>query len=124
MTSKLVVGGAALAALTALAACSSAAPGLTPAPIPPTPAPQTAGIGDGAPTYVSQFRKQFPTLAEGKSDGQILSDGEADCADMAAARELTTPAMAHRHGLGNSTADKFTLTNAALLATFTLCGLR
>lgn len=42
----------------------------------------------------------------------------------AVAGQLTTPAMARRYGLGNSTADKFTLTNIALLATFTLCGLR
>jgi hypothetical protein len=50
-------------------------------------------VGVGARTYISQFRQQFPWLAEGKTDRQILSDGEADCADVAAAVELTTPAM-------------------------------
>jgi hypothetical protein len=87
-------------------------------------ASQGAGIGHGTTTFVSEFRVQFPWLAEGESDHQILSDGEADCDDMAAAGKITTAAMAHRYGLGDSTADKFTLTNIALLATFTLCGLR
>ncbi|WP_076784822.1 hypothetical protein [Parafrankia discariae] len=82
------------------------------------------GIGDGAPTYVRQFRQQFPGLAQGKTDEQILGDGEADCSDMAAARELTTPSMAKRYDLSDSTADQFTLHNIALLATFTLCGIR
>jgi hypothetical protein len=48
----------------------------------------------------------------------------AAIADMAAAEKLTTPAMAKRYGLSNSTADQFTLSNIALLATFTLCGIR
>lgn len=82
------------------------------------------GIGDGAPTYISQFRQQFPALAEGKTNEQILDDGEADCSDMAAARKLTTASMAKRHGLSDSTADRFTLNNVALLETFTLCGIR
>ena len=51
---------------------------------------QAVRIGDGSSTYVSQFRKQFPWLAEGKTGQQILSDGEADCSDMAAAGKLTT----------------------------------
>jgi hypothetical protein len=80
------------------------------------------GIGDGAPTYISQFRQQFPALAEGKTDEQILRDGEADCSDMAAAGKLTTASTANRYGLRDSTADQFTLYNIALLATFTLCG--
>jgi hypothetical protein len=82
-----------------------------------------AGTGDGA-TFVSQFRKQFPALAEGKTDRQILSDGQADCDDMAAAGKLTTPAMARRYGLDNSGVGQFTLYNIALLAEFTLCGIR
>ena len=43
---------------------------------------------------------------------------------MAAAGKLTTASMAKRYGLSDSTADQFTLYNAALLATFTLCGIR
>src|SRR5580698_9954594 len=123
MFKQLIIGATILTALTATA-CSSA--GSTAAPAAPSSASatQAVGIGDGSSTYVSQFRKQFPWLAQGKTDQQILSDGEADCNDMAAADKLTTPAMAQRHGLGNSTTDKFTLTNIALLATFTLCGLR
>ena len=38
--------------------------------------------------------------------------------------KLTTPAMAKRYGLGSSTAGRFTLSSIALLATFTLCGIR
>jgi hypothetical protein len=82
------------------------------------------GIGAGAPTYISQFRRQFPALAEGKTDEQILRDGEADCSDMAAAGKLTTASMANRYSLSDSTADQFTLYNVGLLATFTLCGPR
>ena len=82
------------------------------------------GIGDGAPTYIGQFRGQFPALADGKSDQQILSDGEADCSDLSAAGKLTTASIAGRYGLGDSAADQFTLYNLALLATFTLCGPR
>lgn len=120
MFKQLIIGAAILTALTATA-CSSA---VTPAATSPVSATQAAGIGDGSSTYVSQFGKQFPWLAQGKTDQQILNDGEADCNDMAAAGKLTTPAMAQRHSLGHSSADKFTLTNIALLATFTLCGLR
>jgi hypothetical protein len=43
---------------------------------------------------------------------------------MAAAGKLTTPSMASRYGLSDSTAEQFTLNNIALLATFTLCGPR
>jgi hypothetical protein len=82
------------------------------------------GIGAGAPTYISQFRQQFPALAKGKTNEQILSDGEADCSDMAAAGKLTTASMANRYGLSDSTADQFTLYHIGLLATFTLCGPR
>jgi hypothetical protein len=123
MFKQLIIGATILTALTATA-CSSA--GSTAAPAAPSSASatQAVGIGDGSATYVSQFRKQFPGLAQGKTDQQILSDGEADCTDMAAAGKLTTPAMAQRHDLGSSIVDKFTLTNIALLATFTLCGLR
>jgi hypothetical protein len=42
----------------------------------------------------------------------------------APARMLTTASMAKRYGLSDSTADQFTLYNIALLATFTLCGIR
>lgn len=123
MFKQLIIGGTILTALTATA-CSSAGSTAAPAATSPGSATQAAGIGDGSSTFVSQFRKQFPWLAQGKTDQQILSDGEADCNDMAAAGKLTTPAMAQRHDLGNSSADKFALTNIALLATFTLCGLR
>jgi hypothetical protein len=123
MFKQLIVGGTVLTALTATA-CSSTDSAATTSAASPASATRAAGIGDGASTYVSQVRRQFPWLAEGKSDQQILSDGEADCADMAAAGNLTTSAMAQRHGLGNSTVDKFTLSNIALLATFTLCGPR
>ena len=118
---QLLTGGVVVASL---AACGSVESASVPHVTPSLSATTGAGIGDGAPTYVSQFRQQFPWLAEGKSDQQILSDGQADCADMAAAGKLTTPAMAKRYGLGNSTADQFTLSNIALLTTFTLCGLR
>ncbi|WP_018501769.1 hypothetical protein [Parafrankia discariae] len=118
-------------AIASLAACGP----IDPAEFSPEESPSSAttpflsaspgiGIGDGAPTYVGQFRQQFPGLAEGKTDKKILSDGEADCSDMAAARELTTPSMAKRYDLSDSTADQFTLHNIALLATFTLCGIR
>ena len=43
---------------------------------------------------------------------------------MAVAGKLTTASMANRYGLSDSTADKFTLYNIGLLATFTLCGPR
>jgi hypothetical protein len=111
--------------IVSLAACGSVeSTGIPSANSPSVPANQGAGIGNGAPTYVSQFRQQFPGLAEGKTDEQILSDGEADCSDMAAAGKLTTASMAKRYGLSDSTADQFTLYNVALLATFTLCGIR
>jgi hypothetical protein len=123
MLKQLIIGGV---AVTSLAACGPVESTLIPPASPSASASASpgAGIGDGAPTYVSQFRRQFPWLAGGKTDRQILSDGEADCADMAAARKLTTPAMAKRYGLGSSTADQFTLSNIVLLATFTLCGIR
>lgn len=121
MLKQLIVGGV---AITSLAACGPVESAVAPPASPLVSASQGVGIGDGAPTYVSQFRQQFPQLAEGKTDQQILNDGEADCADMAAAGKLTTPAIAKRYGLGNSTADQFTLSNIALLATFTLCGIR
>jgi len=123
MFKQLIIGATILTALTATA-CSSAGSTASTAATSSASATQAVGIGDGSSTYVSQFRRQFPWLAQGKTDQQILRDGEADCNDMAAAGKLTTPAMAQRYGLGNSTADKFTLTNIALLATFTLCGPR
>lgn len=121
MLKQLIIGGVIVASL---AACGPVESTMTSPASPSAPTSQGVGIGDGAPTYVSQFRQQFAWLAEGKTNRQILSDGEADCADMAAAGKLTTPAMASRYGLGNSTADRFTLSNIALLATFTLCGIR
>lgn len=124
MVKKLLIGGAAAAAVTAVTACTPSASTVSVPAVPSVSVTQPAGIGDGMTTYVSQFRTQFPWLARGKTDQRILSDGEADCNDMADTGHLTTPAMARRYGLGNSTADKFTLSNIALLATFTLCGLR
>jgi hypothetical protein len=124
MIKKLIAGGVAVAAVTAVTACSSTASTVSVPAVPSVSVTQSSGIGVHPATYVSQFREQFPSLAAGKSDHQILSDGEADCNDMAAAGELTTTAMARRYGLGDSTADKFTLSNVALLATFTLCGVR
>ncbi len=122
MLKRLIFTGV---ALTSLAACgtveSTAIPSANPSPVSTNPG---VGIGDGAPTYISQFRQQFPGLAEGKTNEQILSDGEADCSDMAAARKLTTASMAKRYGLSDSTADQFTLYNVALQASFTLCGIR
>jgi len=112
-------------AITSLAACGLAgSTGIPSANSSPVSANPGVGIGDGAPTYGSQFRQQFPGLAEGKTDEQILSDGETDCSDMAAAGKLTTASMAKRYGLSDSTADQFTLYNIALLATFTLCRTR
>lgn len=125
MLKRLIFTGVIGVAIASLAACGSAGPtGSPPANSPSVSANPEAGIGDGAPTYVSQFRQQFPGLAEGKTDEQILSDGAADCSDMAAAGKLTTASMAKRYGLSDSKADQFTLYNVALLATFTLCGIR
>lgn len=115
-------------AITSLAACGPVeSTEFSPVNTVSTPSVSTnpgIGIGGGTPTYVRQFRQQFPGLAEGKTDEQILSDGEADCSDMATTRKITTPSMAKRYGLSDSTADQFTLHNIALLATFTLCGIR
>ena len=120
-----------VAAALALAACT-VAHGATPAAIPtyPTasgatvsPSPAASG-GDSAATYVSSFREEFPQLAQGKTDAQIISDGEADCSDMAANWTMTTPSMAQRYSLGDSTADQFTLHNIALLDMFTICPVR
>lgn len=121
MLKQLIIGGVAIASL---AACGPVESTAIPSSTQSAAASAGTGIGDDASTYVSQFRQQFPQLADGKTGQQILSDGEADCADMAAAGKLTTPVMAKRYALGNSTADQFTLSNIALLATFTLCGIR
>jgi hypothetical protein len=111
-------------AITSLSACGSAgSTGIPSANSPSVSANPGVGVGDGAPTYVSQFRQQFLGLAEGKTDEQILTDGEADCSDMAAGK-LTTASITKRYGLSDSTADRFTLYNITLLATFTLCGSR
>jgi hypothetical protein len=48
----------------------------------------------------------------------------AACGSAASTGKLTTASMANRYGLSDSTADKFTLYNIGLLATFTLCGPR
>jgi hypothetical protein len=124
----LILLTAAAAALS-LAACT-VAHGATPAvpaystasaaPVPPSP----AATSDSAATYLSSFREEFPQLAQGKTDAQIISDGEADCSDMAANWTMTTPSMAQRYGLGDSTADQFTLHNIALLDMFTICPAR
>jgi hypothetical protein len=124
MLKRLILTGVIGVAVASLAACGPAGSTGSSANSPSVPASQGAGIGDGAPTYVSQFRQQFPGLAAGKTDEQILSDGEADCSDMAAAGKLTTASMAKRYGLSDSTVDQFTLYNVALLTTFTLCGIR
>lgn len=124
----LILLTAAAAALS-LAACT-VAHGATPAvptystasaaPVSPSP----AAPSDSAATYLSSFREEFPQLARGKTDAQIISDGEADCSDMAASWTMTTPSMAQRYGLGDSTADQFTLHNIALLDMFTICSVR
>ncbi|MDT3440143.1 hypothetical protein [Pseudofrankia sp. BMG5.37] len=122
------------AAIAALAACnpadtsagsSWASPSQSPAAgqVPASPQAGTRDT-DSAATYARQFRDQFPDLAQGKTDAQIVSDGEADCADMAANRQVTTPTMAQRYGLSDSLADKFTLNNIGLLAMFTICPVR
>jgi hypothetical protein len=125
MCKRLIFIGVIGVAIASLAACgpveSAASPAANSSSVAASPA---VGIGDGAPTYIGQFRQQFSGLAEGKTDEQILSDGEADCSDMAAAGKLTTASMAARYGLSGSTADQFTLDNIALLARFALCGIR
>ena len=121
----------AVAAALMLAACT-VAHGATPtavptysvasaAPVSPSPA---ATDGDSAATYVSSFREEFPQLAQGKTGAQIISDGQADCSDMAANWTMTTPSMAQRYGLGDSAASQFTLHNIALLDMFTICPVR
>ncbi len=125
----LILLTAAAAALP-LAACT-VAHGATPAgptystataaPVSPSPA---ARGGDSTTTYVSSFREEFPQLAQGKTDAQITSDGKADCSDMAANWTMTTPSMAQRYDLGDSTAGQFTLHNIALLDMFTICAAR
>jgi hypothetical protein len=126
----LILLTAAAAALS-LAACT-VAHGATPAAVPTystasaapvSPSPAATGR-DSAATYVSSFREEFPQLAQGKTDAQIISDGKADCSDMAANWTMTTPSMAQRYGLGDSTAGQFTLHNIALLEMFTICPVR
>ncbi|MDT3444561.1 MULTISPECIES: hypothetical protein [unclassified Pseudofrankia] len=104
----------------------STSPGAAAAGVPASP---TAGIssdsdGDGAGRYVRAFHREFPDLASGKTDAQILSDGRADCSDMATSRKVATPSMAQRYGLGNSTIDQAVLNNIGLLAMFTICPAR
>jgi hypothetical protein len=124
MRKRLIMTGVIGVAIASLAACGPAVSTVYyPANSSATATPGV-GIGDGATTYISQFRQQFPALAEGKSDERILSDGEADCSAMTAAGKLTTASMANRYGLSHSAADQFTLYNVALLTTFTLCGPR
>jgi hypothetical protein len=126
----LILLTAAAAALS-LAACT-VAHGAIPAAVPtyatasaaPVSPSSAASAGDSAATYVSSFREEFPQLAQGKTNAQIISDGEADCSDMAANWTMTTPSMAQRYGLGDSTADQFTLHNIALLDMFTICPVR
>ena len=125
----LILLTAAAAALS-LAACT-VAHGATPAAVPTYStasaapvSPSPAATSDSAATYLSSFREEFPQLAQGKTDAQIISDGEADCSDMAANWTMTTPSMAQRYGLGDSTADQFTLHNIALLDMFTICPVR
>jgi hypothetical protein len=124
MRKRLIVTGVIGVAVASLAACGPAVSTVYYPAISPVTATPAVGIGDGAPTYINQFRQQFPALAAGKTDQQILSDGKADCSDMATAGKLTTSSMASRYGLSASAADQFTLYNVALLATFTLCGPR
>lgn len=121
-------------AITALAACrpadtpvaTSAASPLPSAVTTYAPASPTAGTGDPDDTsaYVSQFREEFPEVADGKTDAQILRDGEADCSDMAASWKVVTPSMGQRYNLGDSTADQAVLYNIALLDMFALCPAR
>lgn len=124
MLKRLIFTGVIGVAIASLAACGSAGPtGSPPANSPSVSANPEAGIGDGA-----HVRQPVPPAVSraggGKTDEQILSDGAADCSDMAAAGKLTTASMAKRYGLSDSKADQFTLYNVALLATFTLCGIR
>lgn len=126
----LILLTAAAAALP-LAACT-VAHGATPTAVPAystaSAAPVSPGTaasgGDSAATYVSSFREEFPQLAHGKTGAQIISDGQADCSDMAANWTMTTPWMAQRYSLGDSTAGQFTLHNIALLDMFTICPVR
>ncbi len=108
MRKRLIITGVTGAAIASLAACGAAGSTVYHPANSPVTATPGVGIGDGAPTYISQFRRQFPALAAGKTGPQILSDGEADCADMAAAGKLTTASMASRYGLSDSAADQFT----------------
>lgn len=82
------------------------------------------GDPEGTETYIRRFREEFPRLAQGKTDTQIISDAEASCSDMAASRKIATPSMGERYGLGASKADQFALHNIALLAMSTVCGIR
>ncbi len=125
----LILLTAAAAALSP-AACT-VAHGATPAAVPTYStasaapvSPSPAATSDSAATYVSSFCAEFPQLAQGKTDAQIISDGQADCSEMAASWTITTPSMAQRYGLGDSTADQFTLHNIALLDMFTICPVR
>jgi hypothetical protein len=96
MRKQLIITGVIGVAIAALAACGSAASTVYYPAHSSVTATAGVGIGAGAPTYISQFRRQFPALAEGKSDEQLLRDGEAECSDMAAAGKLTTASMANR----------------------------
>ena len=112
-----------LAACTVAHGATSAVPTYSTASAAPV-SPSPAATSDSAATYLSSFRGEFPQLARGKADAQIIRDGEADCSDMAANWTMTTPSMAQRYGLGDSTADQFTLHNIALLDMFTICPVR
>ncbi|WP_307874154.1 hypothetical protein [Frankia sp. AgB1.8] len=90
---------------------------------PASPTSET-GNQDDTSGYVSRFRREFPDQADGKTDAQILGDGEADCSDMAASWKVVTPSMGKRYSLGSSTADQAVLYNIALLDMFALCPAR
>lgn len=86
-----------------------------------SPSPDFTPEGGDTAAYVARFRRDFPQVAEGRTDQRIIRDALDSCSDMAAAMEITTPSMRQRYGLGGSTADQFTLHNIALLTMANMC---
>jgi hypothetical protein len=131
MYRRLILIGVAIASLAACrpadtpvaTSVASSTPSSVTTHVPASPTAGTSGSGDTS-TYVSRFRQEFPDLADGKTDSQIIDDGEADCSDMAGSWKIVTPSMGQRYGLGSSTADQAVLYNVALLDMFALCPAR
>ncbi|CUU54114.1 hypothetical protein Ga0074812_102117 [Parafrankia irregularis] len=86
-----------------------------------SPSPGAAPDSADTAAYVAQFRRDFPEVAEGRTDQQIIQDAFSSCSDMADAMDITTPSMGRRYGLGGSKADQFTLHNIALLTMVEIC---